>query len=113
MIGDEVDTIVGISINGIAFAQAIGEQLNLELAVSRSISEDGEGHISEVYASVEGKKVVIIDDVLSSGTTMKKTIVNLKSAGADVKLCLVLANKTNADEISDIPLRSLIRVVTV
>ena len=113
MIGDEVETIVGISINGIAFAQAIGEQLDLELAVSRSISEDGEGHISEVYASVEGKKVVIIDDVLSSGTTMKKTIVNLEAAGADVKLCLVLANKTNADEISGIPLRSLIRVVTV
>ena len=113
MIGDEVETIVGISINGIAFAQAIGEQLDLELAVSRSISEDGEGHISEVYASVEGKKVVIIDDVLSSGTTMKKTIVNLEAAGADVKLCLVLANKTNADEIRGIPLRSLIRVVTV
>ena len=44
---------------------------------------------------------------------MKKTIVNLEAAGADVKLCLVLANKTNADEISGIPLRSLIRVVTV
>jgi len=113
MIGDEVDTIVGISINGIAFSQAIGEQPNLEIAVSRSISEDGEGHISEVYASVEGKRVVIIDDVLSSGTTMKKTIANLEAAGADVKLCLVLANKTNADEISGIALRSLIRVVTV
>ena len=38
-IGDEVDTIVGISINGIPFAQAIAGQLDLDLAVSRSISE--------------------------------------------------------------------------
>ena len=38
-IGDEVDTMVGISINGIPFAQAIAGQMDLELAVSRSISE--------------------------------------------------------------------------
>ena len=78
-IGDDVDTIVGISINGIAFAQAIGEQLDLDLAVSRSISEDGGGHISEVFANVEGKRCVVVDDVLSGGATMTKTVNNLRS----------------------------------
>ena len=68
-IGDEVDTIVGISINGIAFAQAIGGQMDLDIAISRSISDDGGGHISEVFADVEGKKCVVVDDVLSGGTT--------------------------------------------
>ena len=78
-IGDDVDTIVGISINGIAFAQAIGGQLDLDLAVSRSISEDGGGHISEVFAEVEGKRCVVVDDVLSGGTTMTKTVNNLRA----------------------------------
>ncbi|HII34434.1 MAG TPA: orotate phosphoribosyltransferase-like protein, partial [Candidatus Thalassarchaeaceae archaeon] len=78
-IGDDVDTIVGISINGIAFAQAIGGQMDLDLAVSRSISEDGGGHISEVFADVEGKKCVVVDDVLSGGTTMAKTVNNLRA----------------------------------
>ena len=112
-IGDDVDTIVGISINGIAFAQAIGGQLDLDLAVSRSISEDGGGHISEVFADVEGKRCVVVDDVLSGGTTMTKTVNNLRASGAEVKLCMVLANKSHRNEIEGVPLRGLVRVVTV
>ena len=112
-IGDEVDTIVGISINGIAFAQAIGGQMDLDIAISRSISNDGEGHISEVFADVEGKRCVVVDDVLSGGTTMSKTVSNLRAAGADVKLCMVLANKSHRNHIEGVPLRGLVRVVTV
>ena len=112
-IGDEVDTIVGISINGIAFAQAIGGQMDLDIAISRSISDDGEGHISEVFADVEGKRCVVVDDVLSGGTTMSKTVSNLRAAGADVKLCMVLANKSHRNHIEGVPLRGLVRVVTV
>jgi len=112
-IGDEVDTIVGISLNGIAFAQAIGGQMDLDIAISRSISDDGGGHISEVFADVEGKKCVVVDDVLSGGTTMSKTVSNLRAAGADVKLCMVLANKSHRNEIEGVPLRGLVRVVTV
>ena len=111
--GDEVDTIVGISINGIAFAQAIGGQMDLDIAISRSISDDGEGHISEVFADVEGKRCVVVDDVLSGGTTMSKTVSNLRAAGADVKLCMVLANKSHRNHIEGVPLRGLVRVVTV
>ena len=112
-IGDEVDTIVGISINGIAFAQAIGGQMDLDIAISRSISDDGEGHISEVFADVEGKRCVVVDAVLSGGTTMSKTVSNLRAAGADVKLCMVLANKSHRNHIEGVPLRGLVRVVTV
>ena len=112
-IDDEVDAIVGISLNGIAFAQAIAGQMDLDLSISRSISEDKGGHLSGVFAGVGGKRVVVIDDVVSSGDTMRKTIRNLRSAGADVKLCLVLANKTHNNELEGVPLRGLVRVVTV
>jgi len=112
-IGDEVDAIVGISLNGIAFAQAVAGQMDLDLSISRSINADEGGHLSEVFAGVAGKRVVVIDDVVSSGTTMRKTVRNLRSAGADVKLCMVLANKSNNNELEGVPLRGLIRVVTV
>ena len=55
----------------------------------------------------------IVDDVLSSGMTMSKTIGLMKDAGADVKLCLVLVNKTAKNEIDDVPLRGVIRAVNV
>ena len=113
MVEDEIDTIVGVSINGIAFAQAISSTLDLEMAVVRSINEDVGGHLSEVYASIEGKRIIIIDDVYSSGTTMKKTAAGLIAAGADVKLCIVLVNKSWDDDVEGIPLRALIRAAAV
>ena len=113
MVGDDVDTIVGVSINGIAFAQAISSTLDLEMSVVRSINEDVSGHLSEVYASVEGKRVIIVDDVYSSGRTMKKTASDLSAAGADVKMCMVLVNKSWDDDVDEVPLRALIRAATV
>ena len=113
MVGDDVDTIVGVSINGIAFAQAISSAMDLEMSVVRSINEDIGGHLSEVYASVEGKRVIIIDDVYSSGRTMKKTASDLSAAGADVKMCMVLVNKSWDDDVDGVPMRALIRAATV
>ena len=113
MVGDEVDTIVGVSINGIAFAQAISSTMDLEMSVVRSINEDVGGHLSQVYAGVEGKRVIIVDDVYSSGRTMSKTASDLSAAGADVKMCMVLVNKSWDDDIDGVPLRALIRAATV
>ena len=113
MVGDEVDTIVGVSINGIAFAQAIASAMGLEMSVVRSMIDNQSGHLSEVYASVEGKRVVIIDDVYSTGNTMRKTSAALNEVGADVKLCLVLVNKSWDDDVDGIHLRALVRAATV
>ena len=113
MVGDEVDTIVGVSINGIAFAQAISSTMDLEMAVVRSINEEVGGHLSEVYAGIDGKRVIIVDDVYSSGTTMKKTASDLNASGADVKMCMVLVNKSWDDDVDGVPLRALIRAATV
>ena len=113
MVGDEVDVLVGVSINGIAFAQSISSTMDLEFSIVRSISEDVSGHLSQVYASVEGKRVIIVDDVYSTGTTMRKTALDLRSAGADVKMCMVLVNKSWDDEVEGVPLRALVRAATV
>ena len=110
---EEVDTIVGISLNGILFANSIAEQLNVDVAIFRSVSEEGDGHLSNKYGNVAGRKVVVIDDVLSSGETMRRTIKTLQDEGAEVSLCMVMVNKTEQNAISSVPLRGLIRTVRV
>lgn len=110
---EEVDTIVGISLNGILFANSIADQLNVDVAIFRSVSEEGDGHLSNKYGNVAGRKVVVIDDVLSSGETMRRTIKTLQDEGAEVSLCMVMVNKTEQNAISSVPLRGLIRTVRV
>ena len=110
---EEVDTIVGISLNGILFANSIADQLDVDVAIFRSVSEEGDGHLSNKYGNVAGRKVVVVDDVLSSGETMRRTIKTLQDEGAEVTLCMVMVNKTEQNSISSVPLRGLIRTVRV
>ena len=112
-IDEEIDTVVGISLNGIMFAQEIAGQLDTEVAIHRNVDGDGKGNLSNKYGNVGGKKIVIVDDVLSTGVTMKKTINLMKESGAETVLCLVLVNKTTLNEIDGVPLRGLIRAVAV
>lgn len=111
---DSIDTVVGISINGISFAHEVARNLDCEFTVFRTTdSGDGNGSLSNKYGQVSGKKVVIIDDVLSTGKTISKTIAAIKEAGGDVGLVIVLVNKTMRNEIGDVPLRGIIRAVSV
>lgn len=111
---DNVDTVVGISINGIAFAYEVARSLESDMTVFRTTDEgEGNGSLSNKYGQVAGKSVIIIDDVLSSGVTMSKTIESIREAGGEVVLAVVLVNKTTRNEIDDVPLRGLIRAVAV
>ena len=113
-LGEAADTIVGVSINGITFAYEVARNLGVEMTVYRTTDKGtGHGSLSNKYGQVSGKSVVIIDDVLSSGVTMSKTIDSIREKGGEVLLAVVLVNKTTRNEIDDVPLRGIIRAVSV
>ena len=111
---ENIDTVVGISINGIAFAYEVARILESDMTAFRTTDKgEGSGSLSNKYSQVAGKRVVIIDDVLSSGKTMSKTIQSIRTAGGEVSLAIVLVNKTTRNEVDDVPLRGLVRAVAV
>lgn len=111
---ENIDTVVGISINGITFAYEVARILESDMTVFRTTDKgEGSGSLSNKYSQVAGKRVVIIDDVLSSGKTMSKTIQSIRAAGGEVSLAIVLVNKTTRNEVDDVPLRGLVRAVAV
>jgi orotate phosphoribosyltransferase len=107
----DADVVLGISINGIPFATMLSEILGLDVGVYRPHAEsESGGAFSSNFASVEGgKKVVLIDDVLSTGATIKSAITDIKEAGGVPVLVLVIVNKSSLNEIDGVPLRGLIR----
>ena len=110
---DNVTSIMGITINGIPYATMLSDLLERELIVYRPHPSRKEGMFSSNFAGVKGKKVVIIDDVISTGETMKRTIDDVRSQGGEVILCVVLVSKISSDEINNVPVRSLIRATMV
>ena len=105
---EQIDSIVGIAINGIPYAVFIADKLGLELAVFRPHHEKV-GAFSSNYASVNGKNVVIVDDVVGTGETFKAAIKAIKGEKGTPVLCLSVLNKRAQNSIGDVPLRALIR----
>lgn len=114
------DVIVGIAVSGVPFATMMADVIDSETGIETSLAvfhpikhrkgEDAEGAISSNFASVEGKRVVIVDDVITSGRTIKEVIRVLKNQGAVPTTVTVLIDKKGISEVEDVPVESLIRV---
>ena len=104
----DIDTVVGIAINGIPYATYIAEELSLELALFRPHYEKI-GAFSSNYADVKDKKVVLIDDVVGSGETLRNAIKATKTEKGTPVLCVCIVNKKAVNNIDGIPVRALIR----
>ena len=111
----DADAVIGVAINGIPLAALISEELGKELIIYRPSAErHGKGGaFSSNYASPQGKKVLIVDDVVSSGDTIKAAISDVHELGGTAVLAVVLVNKTAQDDIAGVPLRALIRARSI
>jgi orotate phosphoribosyltransferase len=110
----DVEVVVGITVSGVPFATMMAEIIDADITVFHPIKhrkeEDARGAISSNFASVEGKKVVVVDDVITSGKTVNEAINILKDLGANPLCAVVLIDKKGIDEIEGVPVESLIRV---
>ncbi len=111
----EIDAVCGVAINGIPFATTISTSLDTDMVIVRPHVGDRQdvGILSSNFASVTGKKVVVVDDVIGSGSTMSQVLGLLREAGANPILAVVVVNKTSRDSIEGVPLRALVRARTV
>ena len=119
----EVDTIVGIAVSGIPFATVMADFIEDMSGVDASLAifhpnkhrkdsdeSDDEGTISTNFGTVEGKKVVIVDDVITSGKTAREVIHTVKDLGGIPTCVTVLIDKAGLSGIEGIPVESLIKV---
>ena len=116
----DIDVIVGVALSGIPLANLIADELGVEFATYHPNkqkwepeSKDIGGTISQNFAKVEGKNCVLIDDVVTSGTTLIEAVAVLEKLGAKPVAIAVLIDKKGIDEISGVPLNALLRVTRV
>ncbi|MDD2643163.1 MAG: orotate phosphoribosyltransferase-like protein [Methanobacteriaceae archaeon] len=119
----EIDTVIGVAISGIPFSVLMADFIEDMACKKTSLAVyhpnkhkkvdnngDGEGAISNNFGSVEGKKVVIVDDVITSGKTMREVINSVRDHGAEPIACTVLIDKAGLSEVEGVPVESLIKV---
>ncbi|ALN76221.1 orotate phosphoribosyltransferase [Staphylococcus agnetis] len=81
---EKVDTISGTATAGIPHAAFISDKMNLPMSYVRSKSKS-HGKQNQIEGALsEGKKVVVIEDLISTGGSSITAVEALREAGADV-----------------------------
>lgn len=119
----DIDTVVGVAVSGVPFATVMADFIEDMSGIDASLAiyhpnkhrkdvdaTDDEGTISTNFGSVEGKKVVIVDDVITSGKTAREVIHTVKDLGGEPTCVTVLIDKAGLSEIEGVPVESLIKV---
>jgi len=111
------DVIVGIALSGIPLATLIAVQEAAQLAIfhpaKQSQSEKPTGSISGNFAPVTGQRCIIVDDVITSGNTMKEVVRYLKKHNATPVAIWVIFDKRGIKDIDGVPVYSLYKVSPV
>jgi adenine phosphoribosyltransferase len=128
MIPEGTDLLLTAEAMGIPLITAISERSGIPFSIVRKRRYGIEGEISlrqvtgysqnDLYMNLpkEKKRIAIVDDVLSTGGTIRAMVGGLRSTGGDVGSILVFADKMNADSRKkfedDIgcPIRTLVHV---
>lgn len=78
------DVIAGVATGGIAQAALIAQEMDLPMIYVRSSSK-GHGLQNQIEGAIEkGQKVVVIEDLISSGMSSLKAVEALREFGAEV-----------------------------
>ena len=117
----DVDLVVGVEKAGVPLATAVSRELEIDLATytprkhqwEEGDIEDLGGSFSRNFAQVEGRDCFVVDDTVTSGTTMQETVDGVRNAGGTPVACGVLVDKQGLADVGDVPLESLLQVIRV
>jgi orotate phosphoribosyltransferase len=119
--GEAVDLTVGIEKAGAPLATSVARDLDTDLATyapAKHQWEEGDidelgGSFSRNFATIRGRDCYVVDDTITSGTTMRETVEAVRAEGGNPVACCVVVDKQGVDTIQGVPVYSLITVVRV
>ncbi|RPJ53919.1 MAG: orotate phosphoribosyltransferase-like protein [Methanobacteriota archaeon] len=112
--GPYASVIVGIALSGVPLATLIALHESAKVAVyfpaKHSQSTTPVGSISGNFATVTGERCIIVDDVITSGKTLKEVVTYLRRHGANPVAIWVLFDKRGIRDIDGVPVYSLYKI---
>jgi orotate phosphoribosyltransferase len=107
----EIDLVAGPTTGGILLAFEIGRQLGLPTAYAERAEEGSSARAFKRGTVIErGTRVVLVDDILTTGGSIRETLVALRAVGADVQAVAVLVDRSGGSVDFGVPLIALARL---
>ena len=91
-----VTCIAASGYGGLPLAAAVASKFNLKFVAVRSTPKNhGKGGLIDGYIPNKADTVVIVDDVLTSGSSIKETLAALKSIGVKVHSAAIVIRRSS------------------
>ncbi|AGK62044.1 Orotate phosphoribosyltransferase-like protein [Archaeoglobus sulfaticallidus PM70-1] len=120
VIEDEIEVVIGIATSGIPIATMIAEELNADLALyyPRKLKWENEereiaGTLSENYAKVDRKNCIAIDDIITTGSTLREVAEYVSKKEGKLLCACVVIDKRGLEDIGGAPVLSMLKVTRI
>lgn len=106
----DVETVAGPTTGGIILAHEVARQLGVR-AIYAERRESGAGReFRRGFALRPGERVVVVDDIMTTGGSVQETLDAVRSAGGDVAGAAVLVDRSGGAAQLDVPIEALWRL---
>jgi len=115
------EVIAGVANSGVPIASFVALELGAGLAVvvpkkhlwEPEKSGRESGYLLSNFADISEKKVVLIDDVITTGATIKDTLNLLRNLGSKPLMAAVLLDKAGLEAVDSVPVKALFTTALV
>jgi orotate phosphoribosyltransferase len=121
--GEDVDLTIGIEKAGAPLATTVARELDTDLgayAPRKHQWDEGDiedlesgGTFSRNFATIRERECYVVDDTITSGTTMRETVEAIRAEGGEPVAACVLVDKQGLDDVAGVPVYSLLQVLRV
>ncbi len=105
--GLAVQTVAGPTTGGIILAHEVARQLGVRAVYAERKDEGSGREFRRGFTMNPGERVLVVDDIMSTGGSLQETIDAVRAAGAEVVGVGVLADRSAGHATFDVPLISL------
>ena len=106
--GIKVDLCVGPAMGGIIIAYEVARALGVDAIFTER--ENNEMTLRRGFEIKEGQKVIIVEDVITTGKSSFETVDVINAHGGDVVALTSIVNRSHEDEINGLPLISAVKI---
>jgi len=105
-----IDTVAGPTTGGIILAHEVARQLGVRAIYAERREGEPGREFRRGFALAPGDRVLVVDDIMTTGGSVQETIAAVRAAGGAVAGASVLVDRSGGAAESDIPVHSLWRL---
>lgn len=104
----DVDLCVGPAMGGVIISYELAKAIGTKAIFTERV--DNDMTLRRGFEIPEGAKVIIVEDVITTGKSSFETVEVIRSYGADVVALTSIVNRSNKDEINGLPIISATKI---